>query len=57
MREQTKGKLEVMHRRNQEVEQYYQKLTSNLRNITELKEEYETKLKRIYQEFGLEYIP
>ena len=57
VREQTKGKLEVMHRRNQEVEQYYQKLTSNLRNITELKEEYETKLKRIYQEFGLEYIP
>lgn len=34
---------------------YYQNVTARLRNVSELKEEYEAKLKRIYAEIGVEY--
>ena len=44
-----------MQKRDKDVTDYYQNVTARLRNVSELKEEYEAKLKRIYAEIGVEY--
>ena len=47
--------VDLMQKRDKDVTDYYQNVTARLRNVSELKEEYEAKLKRIYAEIGVEY--
>jgi sensor histidine kinase regulating citrate/malate metabolism len=57
VRQESLKKLEFEQQREENVRIYYQNLVLKLKNVSELKEEYEKKLRNIYDELNIEYKP
>lgn len=57
IRQESQEKLESVKQREEDVRIYYDNLTSKLKNVSDIREGYENKLKRIYTELNLVYKP